>query len=308
MASCDVVGARDLKAAKLERIAKNFLNKASKASDSSITIKKRQTAFKPLSKSGDDDLFLELANESVPRAGRRAIHSVPSELHPPASIESWIVRRQHTRSEQNEGQSVRQFLKHKPVQPLEASFLAHDSQEHQSNLDNTDIAKQPAQEAPPSPEMHAKIRKFIKNNKWRLHDLFGRLKRHDDDYSIAAEEAVHWLSVVGSLERPRRDDRLLLSLLESAFVGDLSGIPRFHLQRFINNAGLNAHGQIDYRVVVDDHQGMMDFEHRLRLDKVGRRRHGHGIRSNHEIHDEIAACILKGESPTSWLDNAARDK
>lgn len=51
-------------------------------------------------------------------------------------------------------------------------------------------------------EARETLRTFIRNNRWRLHDLFARLKQYEEDYRLSADLVTHWLLVSGRVQAP----------------------------------------------------------------------------------------------------------
>lgn len=119
------------------------------------------------------------------------------------------------------------------------------------------------------------VKAFISANRWRLHDLFSRVKGRKEDYRLPVDEVFDWIQIVGGLKRPSKgfkpchfmvsstlsEQKLLLGLLKSPeFEGSLATVLPTHLKRFLSNAGMDMRGRIDYRVVLDDHAvGILPF-------------------------------------------------
>eukprot|EP00056_Hartaetosiga_gracilis_P009253 m.132374 g.132374 ORF g.132374 m.132374 type:complete len:782 (-) comp13088_c0_seq1:248-2593(-) len=152
-----------------------------------------------------------------------------------------------------------------------------------------------------------KIESFVRANKWRLHDLFSRMKTETDNYRLPAEDITHILQVVGGLESPSTKERVFLVLLQSDdFEGNLLGLHTPFLQRFICSCGMDTNGKVDYRAIVDDHKGVLELEHRFRLDKIRRKRNGEPPLSPNTWHRLIAQSI-NGENDgdaLQWLADA----
>eukprot|EP00045_Choanoeca_perplexa_P004779 m.40600 g.40600 ORF g.40600 m.40600 type:complete len:362 (+) comp12762_c0_seq1:15-1100(+) len=301
---------KNLKASKLKRIANNFVAKAGVASSTSASRIRHHELSRSDTRPGDDFLFLEVAKDQpMKQHPASSVSSAHGPRQDPTSVAAWIHNRQAIGRAQAEGDDVLTFLACKPRQAAEQAYylagrpsdtVLHTGRSGALEVDRRQPVSKPTdgkRSAPPAHRSNAMlsyaqaavaIRSFIASNRWRLHSLFGRLKRGEDDYCMRMEDVVSWLAMVSRIDATSKDAKLLLGLIESPFQGELQQVARFHLQRFVASCGVNSQNQVDFRAVVDDYAGMHEAEHRRRCDNVQRRRRGLIPQTDAAIHQELA--------------------
>jgi hypothetical protein len=146
---------------------------------------------------------------------------------------------------------------------------------------------------------------FIRRNRWRLHHLFlkGGLV---DDYKMSPAQICLLLEIAGGLEKP---DQQLAQSVEFTEIKDAHGtlapLTPEQVLALVGTYGVDRHGLLDYRRVLDDFMAEAVLEHRLRRDRVTRRQQANNQRaagvSARSVHDEIAWSISESHNPYSWL-------
>lgn len=150
------------------------------------------------------------------------------------------------------------------------------------------------------------LRGFIRKNRWRLHHLFLKASV-TDDYRMAVEEICSLIEPVGGLVP--LDQSMLQSVeYEEAKKanGTLKPLTCAQLRALVNLYGVDRHGLLDYRKLLDDYIAEEILEHRLRLDRVRRRQQANNQPTNHldqnlSVHEEIGRCIGKYRNTYAWL-------
>lgn len=104
-------------------------------------------------------------------------------------------------------------------------------------------------------EASTQLEQFVTNNKWRLHDLFSRLKNDAEDYRLPADVICSFLELCGGIRTASRSEKAFFVMLKSnKFRGSLIGINPAFIKRFVCQCGMDVDGKVDYRVIVDNHR------------------------------------------------------
>ena len=150
------------------------------------------------------------------------------------------------------------------------------------------------------------LRGFIRKNRWRLHHLF--LKAcGSDDYLTSVDEICTLIEPVGGLIPLDKELQQSVAYEEAQKAnGTLKPLTTMQLRALIGLYGVDRHGLLDYRKVLDDHLAEEILEHRLRLDRVKRRQQANNQPTNHleqnlSVHEEIGRSIGKYRNTYAWL-------
>eukprot|EP00035_Acanthoeca_spectabilis_P008389 m.153037 g.153037 ORF g.153037 m.153037 type:complete len:646 (-) comp14339_c0_seq1:98-2035(-) len=151
-------------------------------------------------------------------------------------------------------------------------------------------------------EPMAVLRRFVKQNRWRLHDLFSRCG-YTDTYTMTTEQVASLLERVGGIVPV--DFALKHSVAFANAInaeGSLDPLTPEELRALINSFGPDRFGQIDYRVILDDHKARDELERLRRVDRNRRRRDP----TTPSVHECIADSIAQYGSPVRWLADVGR--